>query len=352
MATMRGAVLTAPYDMRIEEMPRPEVDGDDIVILKNEGLGICGSNLHWWNGGGSATRLLQFPMIGGGGHEYSGVVADVGAKVTAVKPGDRVAVDQFESTCCGTCVYCATGLFSQCLRRRQLGQEGFVEYLKLTEKGLYKIPDGIETHVASLVQPYACSVSAVRRAGLHGGETVLVLGAGVLGLCAAGAAKALGAEKVVITAKYDAQAALAPRFGADVVVPSDEPKLVARLLGEVGGCGADLVVETVGGHAPTLKQAMETVRPAGKVVVLGLWDELVPVDSWLAVLKEITFMFFLNHGVVGRKADYALCLEWMANRKVPAQDLVSHVMPLDQIAEAFHLAADKTKGAVKVILRP
>ena len=81
MATMRGAVLTAPYDMRIEEMPRPEVDGDDIVILKNEGLGICGSNLHWWNGGGSATRLLQFPMIGGGGHEYSGVVADVGGNI-------------------------------------------------------------------------------------------------------------------------------------------------------------------------------------------------------------------------------------------------------------------------------
>jgi threonine dehydrogenase-like Zn-dependent dehydrogenase len=338
--------------MHIEEMPRPEVDGNDIVILKTEGLGICGSNMHWWTGGGSATRLMEFPMVGGGGHEYSGIVAEVGSRVTAVKPGDRVTVDQFESTCCGTCAYCTTGMFSQCLNRRELGQEGFVEYLKLTEKGLYQIPDGIETHAASIVQPYACSVSAVRRAGLDGGETVLVLGGGVLGLCAAGAAKALGAEKVVLTAKYDAQAELAHKFGADVVVRSNEDKIVKRLLDEVGGCGADLVVETVGGHAPTLKQAMEVVRPAGKIAVLGLWDELVPVDSWLAVLKEITFMFFMNHGVVGRKSDYELSLEWMANRKVPAQDLVTHVMPLDEIADAFRLVGDKTSGAVKVILKP
>lgn len=86
--------------------------------------------------------------------------------------------------------------------------------------------------------------------------------------------------------------------------------------------------------------------------MLGLWDELVKVDSWLAILKDVTMMFVLNHGVIGRKADYALCLEWMASRKVPAQDLVTHVLPLDQLEEAFRLAADKTRGAIKVIIRP
>jgi threonine dehydrogenase-like Zn-dependent dehydrogenase len=348
---MRMATLVAPYQMRIDEIPRPEVDADT-VLIKLAGVGICGSNLHWWYGGGPATGMKSYPMPGAGGHEYAGVVAETGKNVRRVKPGDRVTIDQFESTSCGTCVYCATGLFTQCQCRRSYSQEGFVEYLKLSPKGLYPLPDEIPTHIASLVQPYACSVSAVRRAGLHGGEHVVVLGGGVLGLCAAGAAKALGAERVILTAKYPSQAALGPRFGADVVIPSGEAELVERIVAETGGRGADLVVETVGGHAPTLGQAIDIVRPAGKVVVLGLWDDYVPLDSWKAVLKDVTLMFCLNHGVIGRKADYELCLDWMASRKVPAQDLVTHVKPLDEIADAFALASDKNSGAIKVIVTP
>ncbi len=351
METMRGAVLVEPYKIEIQDFPKPQVD-DDTVIVHVEGIGICGSNLHWWTGGGPATRLMEFPMPGAGGHEFSGVVSEVGSRVTRVKVGDRVTVDQFESRSCGDCVYCSTGLFTQCANIGQLGLEGFVEYLKFTERGLYKIPEEIETHIASLVQPYACSVSAVRRAGLLGGETVVVLGAGVLGLCAAAAAKVLGAEKVILTAKYDSQKEMAAKFGADVVVSSGSDKLVEEIIEECPAGGADVVIETVGGHAPTLAQGLEIVRPAGKLVVLGLWDELVKVDSWLAILKDVTMMFVLNHGVIGHKADYELCLEWMASRKVPAQDLVTHVMPLDELEEAFRVASDKSSGAVKVIIRP
>jgi threonine dehydrogenase-like Zn-dependent dehydrogenase len=340
----------APFDMRLTEVDKPVVD-DDTVIIKLEGLGICGSNLHWWYGGGPATALISYPMMGGGCHEYSGVVAEVGRNVKRVKPGDRVAIDQFESTACGGCFYCGTGYYSQCTNRRVLSMDGYVEYLKLTERGLYKLPDGIETHVAAVVQPYQASVGGIRRAGLQGGERVAVLGAGVLGLCAAGAAKALGAHRVVISAKYPMQKAMAERFNADAVVPSDADDLVARFTRELGG-GADLVVETVGGHAPTLAQAQDIVRPAGTIVVVGLWDELVKVDSWKAVLKDTTFKFTLDGGLIGSRADYDLCLEWMANRKVPAQDLITHVFPLDRIADAFKTAADKKLGVLKVIVRP
>lgn len=350
MATMRCATLVAPYQFRIDEIPRPEAD-DRTVIVKMEGMGICGSNLHWWNGGGAATGLMQFPMPGAGGHEFAGTVVEVGSKVSRVRAGDRVAIDQFESGSCGACTYCGSGLFIHCENRRMYSLPGYVEYIKFSEKGLHPIPAGIETHVAAVAEPCACSVAGVRRAGLTGGESVAVLGAGVLGLCAAGAAKAFGAGKVVITAKYESQAALASTFGADAVAPSSGPEAVAGVKSALGG-SADVVVETVGGHAPTFEQALELVRPGGKIVVLGLWDEMVPVDSWKAVLKDVTVIFSLTYGLQGKRSDYALTLDLMASRKVPAQDLVTHVLPLDEIGEAFRLAADKTTGAIKVVVRP
>jgi 2-desacetyl-2-hydroxyethyl bacteriochlorophyllide A dehydrogenase len=295
---------------------------------------------------------MSFPMPGGGGHEYAGVVAEVGRDVTRVSPGDRVAIDAFESSSCGACPQCISGLFGQCERRRFLGIAGFSEYMKTTEKGLYLLPEAVETRLAAVVEPAACSVAGVRRAGLAGGETVVVLGAGVLGLCAAGAAKALGARKVVISAKHDAQAGLAKRFGADVVVRSSEADLLERIKAETDGRGADLVVETVGGHAPTLSQALQVVRPGCSVVVLGLWDEPVSIDSWDAVLKDARLLFSFTYGATGKRHDFEVCLDWMASGQVPAQELVTHVRPLAEISEAFELAADKSQGVVKVVLVP
>jgi 2-desacetyl-2-hydroxyethyl bacteriochlorophyllide A dehydrogenase len=351
MATMRSAVLVGPREIRLEDAPRPEV-GHDTVIVQVESLGICGSNLHWWSGVPAEQGRMSFPMPGGGGHEYAGVVAEVGRDVTRVSPGDRVAIDAFESSSCGTCAQCASGLFGQCESRRFLGIAGFAEYMKTTEKGLYLLPEAVETRLAAVVEPCACSVAGVRRAGLTGGETVVVLGAGVLGLCAAGSAKALGARKVIISAKYDAQAALAKRFGADVVVRSGEADLVERIKAETDSRGADLVVETVGGDAPTLSQALQIVRPGCNVVVLGLWDEPVPVDSWDAILKDARLLFSFTYGVTGKRHDFEVCLDWMASGQVPAQDLITHVRPLAEIADAFELAADKSQGVIKVILTP
>ncbi|MDP6375174.1 MAG: alcohol dehydrogenase catalytic domain-containing protein [Pseudomonadales bacterium] len=352
MVMMRSATLVAPRDLRIEQVEKPVVDEDDIVIVRIESLGICGSNLHLWYGEGSAISLAAFPMPGALGHEHAGVVEEVGKRVTRVKPGDRVTIDPFQSESCGKCGYCASGFFGHCENPRSFGVGGFTEYLKLSERGLYHLPDCVKTEVAAVVEPMACSVAGIRRAGIPGGETVVVLGAGVLGLSAAGAAKALGAGKVILTAKHDAQAALAERFGVDVVVRSSEEDLIERILLETGGGGADMVVETVGGHAPTLGQAMDIVRNCGKMVVLGLWDELVPVDSWKAILKDITMYWSLTHGMMDKRSDYELCLEWMASRKVPAQDLVTHVLPLDDIQAAFELSADKSQGVVKVCVKP
>ncbi|MCC6383235.1 MAG: alcohol dehydrogenase catalytic domain-containing protein [Dehalococcoidia bacterium] len=348
---MRCATLVAPRQIEIERVPRPQVD-DSTVVVRLDGVGICGTNLHFWRGGGPATGRLRFPMPGVGAHEFAGTVVEAGKNVRRVRVGDRVAVDQFESTSCGACEYCASGTFFICPNRTVYSPPGFVDYLKCSEKGLYPIPESLPTHVGAVVEPAACSVSGLRRAGLLGGEHVAVLGAGVLGLAAAGAAKVLGAGRVAITAKYDQQAEFARSFGADAVVPSGEENVVGLVNDALGGRGADVVVESVGGRAPTFEQALDIVRPGGRIIVLGLWDVPVALDSWKAILKDVNVFFSATYGIKGKKADYELTLEWMAARKVPAQDLVSHVMPLEEISEAFRIADDKSRGAIKVIVTP
>lgn len=350
MAKMRSVTLVAPRCLEIVEVDKPEVD-DSSVIVRVVGHGICGSNLHFWHGGG-ASDLTHYPMPGAGGHEFGGVVEQVGRNVARVKPGDRVAIDFYHSTCCGVCSYCTAGWTNQCSSRPLASIGGYVEYLKLTEKGLHVLPDTIETHAAAIAEPAACAVSALRRAGLRGGEQVVVLGAGVLGLAAIGAAKAMGAGRVIATAKYDHQATFARRFGADVVLRTAGPECVEEIRDQLGGRSADLVVETVGGHAPTLDWATDIIRPRGEVLVLGLWDKPVPVDSWKAILKDVTYRFCLTYGQHGVKTDFAYTVELMGTRRVPMQDLISHVFPLERISEAFEVAADKTRGAMKVIVRP
>jgi 2-desacetyl-2-hydroxyethyl bacteriochlorophyllide A dehydrogenase len=350
MAKMRSAVMLAPREIELQEVDRPEVDADS-VIIKVEGTGVCGSNLHWWRGAERATGMWPFPIPGAGGHEYGGTVVEAGKNIQKIKVGDRVAVDQFHSTSCGKCVYCSSGAFNVCTGRGGFVTPGFVDYIKFPEKGLHVLPDSLQTYEAAIIEPAATPISALRRVGLRGGERVVVIGAGIVGLAAAGVAKALGAGKVVVVAKYDQQEKFAYQFGADAVVRSNASDANEQILSHVDG-GADIVVETVGGAAPTMDQACAIVRPRGTVIPLGLWDEPVKIDSWNAVFKEITFTFALAYGQVGLRTDYEYAIELMATRRVPLQDLITHQVPLANIREAFELADDKTRGAIKVVVRP
>lgn len=350
MTKMRSAIMRGPRQIELEEVDRPEVDADS-VIVKLDGVGVCGSNLHWWRGAEIATALWPFPIPGGGGHEYGGVVVEAGKNIRRLRVGDRVAIDQFHSTSCGQCVYCSSGAFNVCTGRGGFVTPGFVDYVKFPEKGLHVLPDSIKTYEAAIIEPAATPISALRRLGLHGGERVVVIGAGVVGLAAAGVARILGAGKVVVVAKYDQQEKFAFQFGADAVVRSTAADANEQILALVDG-GADIVVETVGGTAPTMDQACAVVRPRGTVVPLGLWDEPVRINSWNACFKELSFTFALAYGQVGLRTDYEFAIEMMASRRLPLQDLITHQVPLANISEAFEIADDKTRGAIKVVVRP
>ncbi len=350
MAKMKSAVMTGPRQIELVDVDAPQGDADS-VIIKTAGIGVCGSNLHWWRGAERPTSLWPFPIPGAGGHEYGGTVVEVGRNIRKLKVGDRVAVDQFHSTSCGHCVYCTSGAFGVCPNRGDFVTPGFVEYIKFGEKGIHVLPDAIASHEAAIIEPAATPIGALRRLGLRGGERVVVLGAGVVGLIAANVAKLLGAGKVVVTAKYDQQEKFACEFGADAVVRSTASDAMEQVLSHVDG-GADVVIETVGGSANTLEQAAAIVRPRGTVVVLGLWEVATKIDSWAAVFKEINFMYALAYGQVGLRTDYEFAIDMMASGRLPLQKLITHEVPLSDIRGAFELADDKTRGAVKVLVRP
>ncbi|MBI4300356.1 MAG: alcohol dehydrogenase catalytic domain-containing protein [Chloroflexi bacterium] len=349
MEVARAAFFVGPREIRVGPIDLPRVE-PGMVLLRVLACGVCGTNLHSWQ----APRLTtgRNPDAGASGHEVAGQVVEVGAGVTSVRVGDRVGVELFESRACGRCRYCHEGRFFHCEQKRPTNAGGFVDYILMYDKGLYKLPESMSAAEGTLLEPFSCSLHAVRMAGLLGGETVLVLGAGLLGIFAVAAAKLYGAGKVICTAKYHFQAEAAARFGADLVVDSSDPQLERRVKDEAGGRGPDVVIESVGGRASTIQQAMSVVRPVGKVMVMGLFDEPVPIDTWQAVIKELSLIFPATYSVMGMRHEYELALELLASGKVPGKELISHRFGLGEVQRAFEVAADRSRGVFRVVVEP
>ncbi len=354
--TMRIATLYGPRDFRLEEWDKPQITADDGVLVRLRAVALCGTNIHYWEGFGQIGPGIPvaYPLPGGFGHEFAGKVVAVGPRVTRVQVGDRVALDPSEGSACGSCFYCAMGKTNHCEQPRHSSLFGFVEYMTSYERGLYKLPDHVSTDEGSMLSAIACSVHGVRRA-LTPGDTVAVLGSGRLGLFAVAAAKHLGASKVIATYKYDFQAQMAEACGADVVLRGTEAGVEEKIREQAGGRGPDVVVETVGGWANTIQQATDVVRNYGTVVVLGTFNDKVPVDTWQAMYKDVAYVFSYINCRQGSRTDLDLALEMVAKGKLPSKEMVSHRFPLEEIQAAFELMTRKDAGpqkAMQVVINP
>lgn len=349
MQVARAAFFDGPCKLGVDQMQVPDV-GPGMVLLRVLACGVCGTNLHTWYN--STLNSASVPDVGASGHEVAGQVAEVGEGVSSVRVGDRVGVELFESRSCGRCRYCHEGRFWHCEQKRPTNAGGFADYILMYDKGLYKLPDSLSAGEGTLLEPFSCSLHAVRMAGLLGGEAVAVLGAGLLGVFAVAGARLFGAGKVICTAKYPFQAETARRFGADLVLDSSDARVEQRIKEETGGRGPDVVIESVGGKANTIQQAMSVVRPAGKVMVMGLFDELVPIDTWQAVIKEISLIFPATYSVMGTRHEYELALEFLASGKVPGKELITYRFGLGEVQRAFEVAAERSKGVFRVVVEP
>ena len=341
---MHAAVARGRCQIEIDTLPVPDPGPGDVRV-RVEACGICGSDLHLYNLGGLAPGTVP-------GHEMVGVVDALGAGATGVRWGERVAVEPFRT--CGVCALCRAGRGNLCREARLLGVQapgGLAEYVTAPAARVFPVPGALSSGVAALAEPLSVSIHGLRRVAFEPGQRVLVLGAGAVGLLTVLAARALGAGEVLVTARHPHQAECAEALGADRVLAAAEadPTTLAALGRERE---IDVVVETVGGQADTLNAAGAAVRPGGAVAVLGLFLGPVSLQPLPLLMKEVTlaWSYCYEHGEDRAEFADALCI--LDERRDAAAQLVTHTLPLDEVAHAFRVASDRKAGAIKVSLAP
>jgi len=336
-------------EIEISRVPIPEPGAGEVRVAV-EACGICGSDLHLFGSGFFAPGATP-------GHESAGRIDALGPGVAGIATGTRVAVEPMRS--CGTCASCRRGAYSICRSAQLHGVNlpgGLAEYIVVPADRVHRVPSDLDPQLAALAEPMAVVVHALARGAAAAGQRMLVLGAGSVGLLTLVAARRLGASEVWITARHPHQIELARALGATRVL--NETEAEAAALDALGReAEIDLVVETVGGSADTLRAASAAVRPGGTISVVGLFLGGAAIDPLGLMMKEVTMAWSYCYGLRAERearsrSDFAEAIEIIAAERDALAALVTHQFPLDQIARAFDVAGDRRDGAIKVSITP
>ena len=333
--------------LEFTEFPAP-VPTDDEVLLRIRACGICGSDIHGWDG---STGRRRPPLIMG--HEASGEIVSVGPRVERWRAGDRVT---FDSTIyCGRCAYCREGQVNLCENRRVVGvapveyrQHGaFAELLTLPARILYAVPAALTFEQAAMVEPVSIAVHAVQRVKIAPTDAVTVIGSGMIGLFVIQALRWAGAKKIIAIDLAENRLALARDLGATDTLKSDACDVPAEVARLTGGRGADIAFEVVGVSA-TLNLAIATLRRGGSAVLVGNLAAKTDFPLQSVVTRELTL-----HGTCGSSGEYPLCLDLISRGIIRVEPMISAVAPLADGAQWFQRLSAKDGGKyMKVILTP
>lgn len=316
-----------------EDVPRPAC-GPDEALVKVAYAGICGSDLHIYRKG---MFVNSTPIIMG--HEFSGLVAEVGSKVHNVQPGDQVIGDPRVS--CGVCSYCQDGRPNLCPGLGFIGEVRpgcFAEYLVMKSEMLLAVPGTVDLKQAALVEPLAVALHIAHRGGFAENKTLGIVGAGPIGLLTLIVAKQVfNMHSVHVLDLSDQRLEQARKFGANQAFNLfvDDSSLV------------DIVVEAVG-MEPTLNGAMQWVKPGGRLVMAGIYEKEVQIDPNEIVNKELNLAGVNTYS----RADLERAIELVASGQVDVAPLVSHVLAADEAPQAFEMLTGGDAGALKILIKP
>ncbi|WP_228397709.1 galactitol-1-phosphate 5-dehydrogenase [Limnobaculum xujianqingii] len=345
ISTMKAAVLHAPADLRVQDVPVPAC-ADDEVLVQVKAAGICGSDLDRV----MVTGTYRFPTIPG--HEFSGVIAATGRKVTKFSPGDRVAVAPILP--CFSCDFCQQGHYGQCNNYNYLGSRtdgGFAEYVAAPERNLVRLADNISYEHGAMVEPAAVTLHGVMRAGIKAGDSVAVLGCGALGLFAIQFARILGATRIIATDIAEDKLALAQQVGATQVINSKTDDAVKAIL---ASGAVDVTIETAG-VAVTQVQALEVTQKHGKVLYLGTAhaDVTIPPQVFEHIIRnELTLLGAWNSFSApfpGR--EWFAIIDYIQNGSLVMEPLITHTIKLEALPTFVKDMKKRVVSYNKVIIK-
>ncbi len=343
---MKAVTLQGPGRIEVREVPDPTIRKPTDAILRVTAAGICGSDLHYYSGRIDAGTGWVI------GHEYTGVVEEVGSQVNEFRPGDRVVGTIFPI--CGTCYYCRHQQSSQCIRKEPFGfgdePGGQAEYLRVAfaDATLERIPDGLSFEQAIFVGDiFSTGFHAAREGGIRVGDVVAVVGAGPVGLFAQMSAGLFGPAAVLAIDSVPDRLALAKKLGAIPVNMAQEDAL-ARVQEYTDGRGADVVLEAVG-LVGSIKDAFRYVRPGGVISSVGVYSEAeFPFPMNDAFGRNLTFKI----GVCPARNYMTPLLALIQQGRIDPTAVLTHELPLAEAPRAYDIFAQHKEGCIKVVLKP
>lgn len=343
---MKALLLTEYKHLELAEIPQPEIGSDD-VLVQVQACGICGSDIHGWDGS-SGRRIPPLVM----GHEASGVIAAVGSEVTDFVTGDRVTFDSMVS--CGTCWFCRKGDPNLCEDRMVLGVScgdyrrygAFAEYVSVPQRIVYRIPDSLPFEHAAMIEAVSVAVHAANRTPVTLGDTAIVVGSGMIGLLVIQAIRLAGCSRVIATDVNDYRLKVAQSLGADVVINAATEDVPARVQELTQGRGADVALEVVG-TGPTIRSAIASTRKGGAVTLVGNVTPEIDLPLQEVVTRELSL-----HGTCGCSGEYPACIELLENGAIQVEPLITARAGLEDGAEWFQRLYDGEPNAMKVLLCP
>lgn len=343
--TMRVAIMEGIGKMGFTQRPIP-TPKDDEVLVKLEYVGICGSDMHYYEKGAIGDFVVEPPFVLG--HEPGGVVVEVGSKVTHLKVGDRVALEPGKT--CGHCKYCREGKYNLCpdvVFFATPPVDGvFQEYVAHEADLCFKLPENVSTMEGALIEPLAVGFHAAMQGDAHLGQKAVVMGAGCIGLVTLMALKARGVAEVYVVDVMDKRLEKAMELGATATINGKNEDVVAKLMELTGGMGTDLAIDTAGSEF-TCRQAILAASKGSTIVLVGYsrtGEMTLPTD--IILNKELTLKSIFRYRHV-----YPMAIEAVATGKINLKGIVTNVFPLSDIQNAMDESIRNKADIVKAVIK-
>lgn len=339
---MKSAVFYGKHDLRVENSPMPKVGPEDILI-QVKACGICGTDVHIYEGDKGAAEVTPPTILG---HEFSGVIAEVGSNVTKYKVGDRVCIDP--NCYCGKCDFCRNGIAHYCTDMIGYGTTvngGFAEYCSVNQRQVYKLGDNTTFEQGAMTEPVACCLHGMDMCNIHPGSNVVVIGGGMIGLLMLQLSKLAGAARVALLEPVESKRVVAEKLGADILIdPINEN--VEEELKKAGMIWVNTVIECVGKTA-TIQQAIDIVGNKGTVMMFGLTkpDDTIAVKPFQIFQKEIELKSSFINPYTQKRA-----LDLIDSGRLDVSSMVYAVESLENLADILSSPELRAKG--KYIISP